>query len=612
MKKLFTLLALTLLCVGGVKAQTYKEFNGDLIFLPTSTNVSNALTDGWLKGGSTLVTNKKGNINPATGETVEPQNFDGIGIKKGNSSKEAIFYVKNVKSIVVYGVTGSSSDTRYIVVTATPTSGSEITESKASEPNKTAVISLDLDKTKEYAISVTGVDDSNSGQDCALHGIKFVCGTVKTPVSMSFSSSTASGKVGESFTAPTIEISPLVSPIEYKSSVPSVASVASDGTITLHNAGETVITASFAGNATYSSASASYTLTVTSDGPTILIPVIDDMWDFSTWTAQTYSVGTEIVNNLEIIKETVNNIAVDANNKSIDGYNFTKRFKLGGAGSATDRTLHFKVAGNSKITVYGMSSSSGAERTAVIAAGSFSSQIGTLTNDGKAIDKTEVIYVGSETDIYIYSTSGGFNIYGIKVESNPTFSVIVGTTGFATLAPTYSLDFSSSTIKAYKATVNSSNITFTKMDQVAAGEGVLLYAEGGKTEDIPVGSKSVADTDNAFVGTLTDIDALATDEATAAFTNYILNDGASGIGFYKANGQKVAAGKAYLRVDTSAGAKTFFGFDSLLGIDGVVTGINEVKSAANDNILYNLNGVRVAVPTQKGVYILNGKKYVVK
>ena len=97
MKKLFTLLALTLLCLGGVKAQTYKEFNSDLIFLPTSTNVSNALTDGWLKGASTLVTNKKGNINPATGETVEPQNFDGIGIKKGNSSKEAIFFVKNVK-----------------------------------------------------------------------------------------------------------------------------------------------------------------------------------------------------------------------------------------------------------------------------------------------------------------------------------------------------------------------------------------------------------------------------------------------------------------------------------------------------------------------------------
>jgi hypothetical protein len=194
----------------------------------------------------------------------------------------------------------------------------------------------------------------------------------------------------------------------------------------------------------------------------------------------------------------------------------------------------------------------------------------------------------------------------------PSVNVIVSEAGFATFTSSVALDFSSSAIKAYKATVSSSNITFTKMDQVAAGEGVLLYAEGGKTEDIPVGSKTVADTDNAFVGTLTDIDALATNEATAAFTNYILNDGASCICFYKANGQKVAAGKAYLRVDTSAGAKIFFGFDSLLGIDGVVTGINEVKSAANDNMLYNLNGVRVAVPTQKGVYIQNGKKYVVK
>ena len=232
---------------------------------------------------------------------------------------------------------------------------------------------------------------------------------------------------------------------------------------------------------------------------------------------------------------------------------------------------------------------------------------------GTADVVTSIGTVKANGTVDLQTVKGGMNILSIEISNDmPSVNVIVSEAGFATFTSSVALDFSSSAIKAYKATVSSSNITFTKMDQVAAGEGVLLYAEGGKTEDIPVGSKSVADTDNAFVGTLTDIDALATNEATAAFTNYILNDGASGIGFYKANGQKVAAGKAYLQVESSAGAKTFFGFDSLLGIDGVVTGINEVKATSKDNMLYNLNGVRVAVPTQKGVYILNGKKYVVK
>lgn len=232
---------------------------------------------------------------------------------------------------------------------------------------------------------------------------------------------------------------------------------------------------------------------------------------------------------------------------------------------------------------------------------------------GTADVVTSIGTVKANGTVDLQTVNGGMNILSIEISNDmPSVNVIVSEAGFATFTSSVALDFSSSAIKAYKASVSGSNISFTRVNQVAAGEGVLLYAEGGKTEDIPVGSKGVADTDNAFVGTLTDIDALATDEATAAFTNYILNDGASGIGFYKANGQKVAAGKAYLRVDTSAGAKTFFGFDSLLGIDGVVTGINEVKATSKDNMLYNLNGVRVAAPNQKGVYILSGKKYVVK
>ena len=41
-------------------------------------------------------------------------------------------------------------------------------------------------------------------------------------------------------------------------------------------------------------------------------------------------------------------------------------------------------------------------------------------------------------------------------------------------------------------------------------------------------------------------------------------------------------------------------------------GFNEVNTGVNTGAIYNLNGVRVNNMTKKGVYIVNGKKFVVK
>ena len=45
---------------------------------------------------------------------------------------------------------------------------------------------------------------------------------------------------------------------------------------------------------------------------------------------------------------------------------------------------------------------------------------------------------------------------------------------------------------------------------------------------------------------------------------------------------------------------------------GATTGINEVNTGVNTGAIYNLNGVRMNNMTKKGVYIVNGKKIVVK
>ena len=73
------------------------------------------------------------------------------------------------------------------------------------------------------------------------------------------------------------------------------------------------------------------------------------------------------------------------------------------------------------------------------------------------------------------------------------------------------------------------------------------------------------------------------------------------------NAFTVGANTAYLPANAVTGAREFYGFDS------EATGINDVRSQKEDvrSAYYNLNGQRVAQPA-KGLYIVNGKKYIVK
>ncbi len=142
-------------------------------------------------------------------------------------------------------------------------------------------------------------------------------------------------------------------------------------------------------------------------------------WNISDYPASTVSFTstTTILTDLTVLAATGQNVDIDGNSKSIDGYSFTKRLKLGGASDnlilPTYRALQFNVASACTITVYGMSSSSGVSRTLNITNGT--SILDTYTNDGTAIGKKEIVYTGGAGTIYILSTSGGFNIYGVKV-----------------------------------------------------------------------------------------------------------------------------------------------------------------------------------------------------
>lgn len=110
----------------------------------------------------------------------------------------------------------------------------------------------------------------------------------KTPVTLAWSEATATATVGEAFTAPTLSAEPtsILDEVFYSSSNKEVATVdALSGEVTLVGAGETTITAAFAGDDTYKSATAEYVLTVKAaeggeepaDGAWVRINSTDDL-----------------------------------------------------------------------------------------------------------------------------------------------------------------------------------------------------------------------------------------------------------------------------------------------------------------------------------------------
>ena len=120
---------------------------------------------------------------------------------------------------------------------------------------------------------------------------------------------------------------------------------------------------------------------------------------------------------------------INANNKSLDGYSFTSRFAPGGTMTASNRHVVIDLStftGKIKVTVYGMSSSSTATRTALINdldnIGDIDEAFLVFTNDGKAIGKASCTLDGGVI-YYLGSQNSGFNFYGIRLEFG-TFNTV--------------------------------------------------------------------------------------------------------------------------------------------------------------------------------------------
>lgn len=205
--------------------------------------------------------------------------------------------------------------------------------------------------------------------------------------------------------------------------------------------------------------------------------------------------------------------------------------------------------------------------------------------------KEPALYDNEDEDDDYYFPDFTVKIY-VKEAAAETETVTL-TKEYNTYVPTKALDFSGvEGIKAYYVTaVTATEATLTETTTVAAGEGIIISGTPD-TYEVPVATTEVAKSTTNKLAT-----------GTVSEGDYILYDGQ----FVLCTGGTLPDGKAYLpksAISTSSAKALILGF-------GDATGINEAKDAKADGAIYSISGVRVAQP-QKGVYIMNGRKVIVK
>lgn len=200
--------------------------------------------------------------------------------------------------------------------------------------------------------------------------------------------------------------------------------------------------------------------------------------------------------------------------------------------------------------------------------------------------------------IYVIKVTNAYNMRISKIEIFGYAPVTITAAEYATYVnESNALDFSETGITVYTATAGASAVTLNEVTsgQIPANTPVVLYKAGadGTAINVPVIASADAVGSNDLVKSIGS-------EPTNA---YVLANKSYGVGFYKWAGGSLTSGKVYLQGTSSA--RDFLGF-------GDATGIDAVKAQTIESqVVYNLAGQRVAQPT-KGLYIVNGKKVIIK
>lgn len=220
---------------------------------------------------------------------------------------------------------------------------------------------------------------------------------------------------------------------------------------------------------------------------------------------------------------------------------------------------------------------------------------------------SEEFTVTCESDVIMAKAGGDLlgldAIYIVKtgdVELPASVTVPVTSAGYATYCSEYALVLSD--VEAYTATIEDNRVNFVSQNGIVApGTGLLIKKENGGEVTIPVateGAETIAD--NALIGVVA--------SKTIDAGSFVLM-GSPAVGFYKTtNGFTVGANTAYIAPLPASSVESAREF---IAINGEATAIKAVETKQQNGEIYNLAGQRVN-KAQKGLYIQNGKKVIIK
>lgn len=586
-KKIFTLLSLLCCAVtaswADVTFHTPSE-DGEIFWTTTANVVTTPQT--WLVDNSTTEKAITPDIDPSTEEagTISKGNYRLV--KKLTDPKYLDVYVTGITALKVFAYNNGSSarelKAKVVKVNddATETVISDGVIASYSSSKGGAMGTIDLTKSSKYKISLYGTNE------IVVYALKFV----SAGASVSISDVTVNGESISSVDLVTLTSTKALTIDEEQTVVPEVVFLLSNSTTK---------------SATIAKDEDNYTASATVNGEDYVITFSNlNFVDYLTVTGE-----KEIL----LTKE---NIDLYPYLSSSD--NFSERTINGVTAywhnlSSVDRYINIKVEGAKSFEIYLQNSSAG--RTYRVQVGE--NAISSIMHQAKVDDNTTdlrtsgLIACTSSTATLIQLKGGGNTVYPYKIVFyTDDVTATISSAKYASFSNACAVNIPEGVKAYYMSAAEGETTTLTEITDgiIPANTGVILSGNAG-TYNFS-GAATTTTYENKLVANLT----------TLGTYNYETSRGegyytlAAGPSFKESTGYTehepstfLGAGKAFLpkaNVDSSARELTINFGDA--------TAINSIEAAQQTSgEYYNLAGQRVAQPT-KGLYIVNGKKYVVK
>ncbi len=208
-------------------------------------------------------------------------------------------------------------------------------------------------------------------------------------------------------------------------------------------------------------------------------------------------------------------------------------------------------------------------------------------------------------DYYDENNSSAFTFEEVAYPNTITFHDAQNINGVSHIA-TFSAPFATiipEGVKAYYVSAKGTEATMTAIEAEAipANQGVILTSEFGDAATmVPAASETAATITGNQLG-----NSAGNTRSLTAGEGYILGNGSEGTAFYPCKAGSLPINKAYLLGNGGENA-------IVMNFGNAVTGINTIAAPASAKApIFDLSGRRVVKAT-KGLYIQNGKKFIVK